>query len=145
MRLWSIHPEYLDAKGLVALWREGLLALAVLKGNTRGYERHPQLKRFLQVKKPVEALLAYLWSVYDESLKRGYCFDFHKLGIRIKHKPLKIRRGQLEYEMEHLKKKLLKRDPVQYERVRNQTDLKPHPLFVITEGGLEDWEKRPEG
>ncbi|WP_368086417.1 pyrimidine dimer DNA glycosylase/endonuclease V [Nitrosomonas sp. Nm34] len=26
MRLWSIHPKYLDAKGLLALWREGLQA-----------------------------------------------------------------------------------------------------------------------
>jgi len=30
MRLWSLHPRYLDAKGLVALWREGLLAQKVL-------------------------------------------------------------------------------------------------------------------
>ena len=36
MRLWSLHPRYLDAKGLVALWREGLLAQAVLKGQTKG-------------------------------------------------------------------------------------------------------------
>ena len=26
MRIWSLHPEYLDARGLVALWREALLA-----------------------------------------------------------------------------------------------------------------------
>jgi carboxyl-terminal processing protease len=29
MRLWSLHPKYLDAQGLVALWREALLAKAV--------------------------------------------------------------------------------------------------------------------
>jgi hypothetical protein len=29
-RIWSLHPKYLDARGLVALWREGLLAQAVL-------------------------------------------------------------------------------------------------------------------
>ncbi|HEU5178767.1 MAG TPA: pyrimidine dimer DNA glycosylase/endonuclease V, partial [Burkholderiales bacterium] len=32
MRLWSLHPKYLDARGLVALWREALLAQAVLRG-----------------------------------------------------------------------------------------------------------------
>jgi hypothetical protein len=32
MRLWSLHPEYLDANGLVALWREALLAQAFLQG-----------------------------------------------------------------------------------------------------------------
>jgi hypothetical protein len=35
LRLWSIHPKYLDATGLVALWREALLAQKVLKGKTK--------------------------------------------------------------------------------------------------------------
>ena len=26
MRLWSLHPKHLDPQGLVARWREGLLA-----------------------------------------------------------------------------------------------------------------------
>ena len=43
MRLWSIHPRYLDSMGLVALWREALLAQAVLRGETKGYKFHPQL------------------------------------------------------------------------------------------------------
>lgn len=46
MRLWTLHPEYLDRQGLVALWREAPLAKAVLEGKTRGYRRHPQLERF---------------------------------------------------------------------------------------------------
>jgi hypothetical protein len=50
MRLWTLHPKYLDARGLVALWREALLAQKVLRGATRGqllYEwRH--LKRKLK-------------------------------------------------------------------------------------------------
>ncbi len=29
MRLWSLHPRYLDPQGLMALWRETLLAKAV--------------------------------------------------------------------------------------------------------------------
>lgn len=37
MRIWSLHPSYLDAKGLVALWRETLLAQKVLLGATVGY------------------------------------------------------------------------------------------------------------
>lgn len=30
MRLWSLHPSYLDRAGLLAVWREGLLAQSVL-------------------------------------------------------------------------------------------------------------------
>ncbi|MEM3714836.1 MAG: pyrimidine dimer DNA glycosylase/endonuclease V [Nitrososphaeria archaeon] len=40
MRLWSIHPKYLDQKGLVACWREGLLAKKVLLGKVKGYKNH---------------------------------------------------------------------------------------------------------
>ena len=32
MRLWTLHPQYLDAQGLTALWRESLLARKVLQG-----------------------------------------------------------------------------------------------------------------
>ncbi|MGC2462396.1 MAG: pyrimidine dimer DNA glycosylase/endonuclease V [Steroidobacteraceae bacterium] len=32
MRQWPLHPRYLDARGLVALWREALLAQAVRRG-----------------------------------------------------------------------------------------------------------------
>ena len=41
MRLWTLHPQYLDPRGLVALWREALLAQKVLLGRTRGYRAHP--------------------------------------------------------------------------------------------------------
>jgi hypothetical protein len=45
MRLWSLHPRYLDRQGLAARWREGLLARLVLRGQTRGYARHSQPER----------------------------------------------------------------------------------------------------
>ena len=43
MRLWSLHPKYLDKLGLLGLWRESLLAQKVLLGKTKGYKNHPQL------------------------------------------------------------------------------------------------------
>ncbi|WP_396134581.1 pyrimidine dimer DNA glycosylase/endonuclease V [Cellulomonas sp. ATA003] len=46
MRIWSVHPRYLDRQGLTAGWREGLLAQKVLTGTTKGYRNHPQLRRF---------------------------------------------------------------------------------------------------
>ena len=75
MRLWTLHPRYLDSQGLVALWREALLARAVLRGRTRGYRHHPQLNRFRGAPNPVTCLNAYLRIVYDESVRRGYSFD----------------------------------------------------------------------
>jgi len=32
MRMWSVHPSHLDRAGLVACWRESLLAQAVPAG-----------------------------------------------------------------------------------------------------------------
>jgi hypothetical protein len=141
VRLWSIHPRYLDSKGLVALWREGLLALAVLEGKTRGYKRHPQLERFLAAGNPVTAITCYLWAVYDEAEKRGYNFKPEKLGRRRKCKALPVTDGQLQYELEHLKDKLKTRDPVRHEAIRRLRDPESHPAFLRTRGGIECWER----
>jgi hypothetical protein len=78
MRLWSLHPEYLDTKGLVALWREALLAKHVLEGKTKGYKNHPQLDRFKQSVSPVEMINQYLAEVYIEASKRNYNFNKEK-------------------------------------------------------------------
>ncbi len=106
MRLWSIHPQYLDSKGLVALWRESLLAQKVLQGQTRGYRNHPQLSRFQDLQKPVAAIATYLEEILQESLRRGYTFDARKIAAgRIRNKII-VTSGQLEYELDHLRKKL---------------------------------------
>jgi Pyrimidine dimer DNA glycosylase len=60
MRLWSIHPSFWDRQGLVAVWREALLAQKVLQGETKGYRSHPQLQRFRSSGDPLGAIAAYL-------------------------------------------------------------------------------------
>ena len=141
MRLWSLHPCYLDARGLVALWREGLLALKVLKGMSGGYRRHPQLERFKTQSDPVAALNCYLWSVYDESVKRGYHFNAGKLDPISPCVQVPVTNGQLAFELSHLKRKLKKRDPARYKRVVAVKECQSHPLFKVFSGGIESWEK----
>jgi hypothetical protein len=141
MRLWSVHPRYLDAKGLVALWREGLLARSVLKRKTQGYRYHPQLDRFRSCLKPIAAIDRYLWAVYDESEKRGFHFDARKLGRKIECTKIWVTRGQLQYEWNHLKAKLKVRDRAQYARIRAVSKPLPHPLFRNRSGGIEPWER----
>ena len=68
MRLWSLHPAYLDTKALVACWREGLLTRKVLLGNTQGYRNHPQLQRFKLQPDPIASLDQYLSAILDEDL-----------------------------------------------------------------------------
>lgn len=141
MRLWSLHPSYLDSKGIVALWREALLAKHVLEGKTKGYINHPQLIRFRRSKDPVSAINSFLLEVQIESEKRGYVFDKTKIGkIKFPHE-LTVTTGQLEYELEHLKKKLFIRDKNRFEKICNLKAPKPNPLFKIIDGEIEEWEK----
>jgi hypothetical protein len=138
MRLWSLHPQYLDAKGLVALWREGLLAQAVLAGETRGYRSHPQLERFRD--RP-GAIGAYLHHVVDEAESRGYTFDRSKLPPLDGAGQLEVADGQLRYEWQHLAAKLRGRDTTRYERFAMTIDPLPHPVFVVVPGSVATWEK----
>lgn len=140
MRLWSLHPRYLDAKGLVALWRETLLAQAVLAGRTRGYTRHPQLRRFQAVPAPAEQVAAYLRAVHDEAAERGYRFDASRIGPHGVVAPLTVTHGQLAYEWAHLLRKLETRAPELHERWRNVGAPEPHPLFRVIDGEVEAWE-----
>src|SRR5512146_1122488 len=124
MRLWSLHPRFLDARGLVALWREGLLARAVLRGETRGYRHHPQLERFRARRDPVAAIDCYLSRVLDEARERGYHFDATKVAYRrCRHDLVAVESGQLEHEWRLLLDKLHKRSPARWaaERRRRPT------------------------
>ncbi len=140
MRLWSIHPRYLDARGLVALWREGLLAQSVLLGNTRGYKNHPQLLRFKNTCNQVAAIATYLSSVADEAKRRGYHFDSRKIVNRRINNNLAVTDGQLDYEFQHLLKKLKKRDLDRYRKLKNVSAIEQHPLFDKVNGNVESWE-----
>lgn len=141
MRLWSIHPKYLDPQGLVALWREALLAQKVLCGKTRGYKNHPQLERFKKERRPREVLAAYLSFVLKEAKSRGYDFDRRKIGPRRVRKKMRVTKGQLRYEFLWLCRKLKKRSPECYRAIRGQKNILPHPLFLRQKGAVEWWER----
>ena len=140
MRLWSLHPRHLDARGLVALWREGLLARAVLRGETRGYRHHPQLDRFRALPDPVAALDAYLSRVLDEARVRGYRFDGRKIRYRPPGRRWPLASGQLEREWSHLLAKLRVRDRRRWAAARALRP-EPHPGFRVVPGPVAPWER----
>lgn len=142
VRLWTLHPKYLDAKGLVALWREGLLARAVLRGTTKGYRNHPQLERFRAHASPLAAINVYLRAVAFEAESRGYSFNRQKIGPGRRGVALSATHGQMAHEWKHLLRKLRTRSPGLYARWRRGADPEPHPLFEIVQGGIESWERR---
>lgn len=142
MRLWTLHPRYLDAQGLVALWREALLARAVLRGQTRGYRHHPQLGRFRAHPRPRAAISAFLADVHAESRAREYSFDAGKIGaVRTDLVRIAATSGQLDYEWRHLLGKLRVRNPDVFERWHKLEEPEAHPLSKIVPGGIEQWER----
>lgn len=140
MRLWSLHPRYLDAKGLLALWREGLLAQKVLAGGTKGYRHHPQLRRFRDQPDPLGAIAAYLREVQRETQRRGYRCDAARIGNVASGARMTVTRGQLAFELAHLRKKLAARDPEACQHVAGVSAPEPHPLFMVVPGEVEAWE-----
>lgn len=141
MRLWSISPQYLDPMGIVALWREGLLAQKVLLGETKGYKAHPQLIRFRSANEPVMAIGCYLKEVLNEAVRRGYNFDSSKIVSSVAVPGMFVQSGQIAYEWEHLLNKQKNRAPAWYEANKAVVKPLPHPLFEIVPGGVEDWER----
>ena len=141
MRLWSIHPRYLDPQGLVALWREALLARAVLQGKTLGYRHHPQLRRFRAHPVPRSAISAYLSAVHAEASRRGYAFDAGKVGAGRCAEPIPVTRGQIMHEWEHLLRKLSARSPEHYRRWRTIALPQCHPFMRRCVGQIEPWER----
>ena len=141
MRLWTVHPKYLDGSGLVALWREALLAQAVLRGRTRGYTRHPQLDRFRHQTAPVRSIANYLHVVHEEASRRGYKFDRRKIARGGSVTQIETSRGQLRFEWQHLIDKLRARNPQWLHSLRVASLPRPHPSFRIISGGIEGWEK----
>jgi hypothetical protein len=144
MRLWTLHPKHLDRQGLLALWREGLLARAVLRGQTRGYRHHPQLERFRAHAAPEAAIDAYLAVVQQEAAARGYAFDRSKLGPLMPTAGIVATAGQLEFEWQHLLAKLALRNPALLERWRSERPA-CHPLFLLEPGPLAPWERPTAG
>ena len=141
VRLWTLHPRHLDAQGLVALWREALLAKAVLQGKTRGYRHHPQLRRFQEHPRPIASINAYLHGLVAEARRRGYRFDASKArGPRVAGR-MAATTGQLQFEMRHLLRKLNRRSRADYLRLLR---VRPgaHPLFRIRPGPVAEWEAR---
>ena len=141
MRLWTLHPTYLDPKGLAALWRESLLARTVLRGETRGYRHHPQLARFQAQPEPVSSLDAYLAAIHAEATARGYAFDRSKLGPGRAVQLIAVNEGQLKYEWHHFLHKLSVRSPELYRRWHDLAMPDCHPLFEVRPGPVEEWER----
>jgi hypothetical protein len=114
VRLWSLHPKYLDA---------------------------PQLHRFREHPSPRRAIDAWLAGLHAEATLRGYSFDRSKIGPLYKLTRIPVTRGQIDYEWRHLKRKLARRSPAQLAKVKLVRRPHCHPLLCARPGPIAAWEK----
>jgi pyrimidine dimer DNA glycosylase len=141
LRIWSLHPRYLDRQALIAGWREALLAKAVLSGLTRGYRHHPQLLRFQQQPDPVKCIDAYLDALYEEAILRGYRFDRSKVGPVCAVTSIETTTGQVAHEWERLLQKVASRSPDWLPKLTAVSVPECHPLFTVVAGPIASWER----
>lgn len=142
MRLWSLHPKYLDRQGLTACWREGLLAQTVLAGRTRGYRAHPQLERFRDTAAPTTTIATYLHAVAEEADARGYRYDRSRVDAAAQPDVrLTVSVGQLDFEWSWLTSKLQDRSPDWHARWEDVDRPMPHPMFRVIDGPVAAWER----
>lgn len=143
MRLWSIDFSYLDRPGLLACWRESLLARNVLYGLTEGYKHHPRLARFKPSGDPVTAINTYLYYILLESRNRNYSFDENRLDYSSIntdfHMPVTV--GQVTYEFKLLLSKLKTRSPVNFNKIKGIDRPSTCRLFIQVEGDAENWDR----
>ena len=125
----------------MALWREALLAQAVLRGRTKGYRHHPQLIRLRAHSSPVGCIGEYLRAVHEEAATRGYSFAAKRITPARARGRLKVTRDQLEFEWRHLLEKLRVRDPERLAELSRVKRPSPHPLFRMVRGSVAPWEK----
>ncbi|WP_431710858.1 pyrimidine dimer DNA glycosylase/endonuclease V [Glutamicibacter uratoxydans] len=147
MRLWTLHPSLLDTKGLVACWRETLLAQKVLAEHTTGYRNHPQLERLRATANPLETVGFYLKGLWEEADARGYHFRVERIleaGNENLAGTLPVTVGQVLFEAQHLERKLLVRDPSRVAALpKDASNTRLHALFRLVDGPVEPWEKDP--
>ncbi|OQB09054.1 MAG: hypothetical protein BWY21_00959 [Parcubacteria group bacterium ADurb.Bin216] len=151
MRLWSIHPVYLDDIGLSRCYYEGIGGLKTMLG----MQRHPQLNRFKQSKDPVNNLKYYLIHVYTESVFREKDYKHFELleDLCLKsYKPdyIPVSNKQLEFEIRWLVGKMStercynshqKIERLMYDYQNKNISSLTHHLFNVVDGEIEDWER----
>lgn len=141
MRIWSIHPSYLDSAGINGCWRESLLAQKILNGHNFSYKNHSQMKRFYSDRESLLAIGTYLYYIYLESVKRNYNYDFNKILYFNNNYKMQVTENQLLYEFNLLQWKLKKRNYKKYLENKNIKEIFPNNIFDVKEGQIESWEK----
>lgn len=138
MRLWTLHPKYLDSEGLMAVWRDALRARRLLKEETDGDSDHPQLTRFRETDHPADAIECYLQTVFEEARERDVSFDASKLHTPVRNVRIEETEDRLLYEWHRLLDKLRERQPPLFRKIKDLERPDAHPMFTIIEDDVHE-------
>jgi hypothetical protein len=145
MRIWSIHPKYLDSKELLNLWNETIQAKNEFLTKFSGHFSNKQLERFLDLKNPLEAINSYMSSIYREAVKRDFSVDDSFMDWDFDDSiQIPVTAGQISHEISKLKSRLRERDEKKLQKLNGRTFLELHPIFYSVPGTIEEWENDSE-
>ena len=148
MRIWTLHPRFLDRQGLLGQWREALQAKNALldphHSSNVCHER--QLRRFKAAKiQALSCMGVYLHAVADEMILRGYKPNVSLIPYYVGTPSLiPVTQGQVNFEIAHLMAKLTERDPsrlLPLSKIRVLMSNQLNPIFKEVGGDIESWEK----
>lgn len=132
MSLWTVHPKYLDKQGLIALWREGLLAQKSLNGELDIELNNQVWQQFKNSENPLKAIGTYLSFIASEGARRGYKLGHEKIIYpNFDDNKFDIRPQDLIFEMKHLRDKLKLRDKNKWHEVNQVEQVEPNPAFRL--------------
>ena len=133
MRVWTIHPRYLDRKELRLSWSSGLKALKVLS-QPKIYNRFQSgLSVFRTQSEPLFALTSYLLEIAKEGKRRGMDMDVSNLpklpkDFRLKI-PVSVQRVRSDRQL--LIKHLARIGKKHVEKFESMRASLTHPLFFL--------------
>ena len=150
MRLWTIHPRYLDNLTLFTCWKEAITARKELKDEAISPTHHPQLIRFRKCGTPVATMNSYIYNLFLELKVRHVKVDHKELGRYRRYERIKVGFGQLYYEFYFLQGKLKNRSRTKcndnfYRHWLDAGMLVSNTVFLINPvNGIEKWEEVKE-
>lgn len=154
MRLWTIHPKYLDGKRLTSQWKEGIQMMHIWKeigenpepAKRLGYVSHPQVRRLSNLLVADSGLISlllhqHLTAVHEESVQRSYSFNkklIDDLAPDCKNAPkVYVTMGQVAYEFALMATK----NNEWSQKVAIDPYMLCNPIFQVVSGSIESWEK----
>lgn len=129
MRIWTLHPRYLDDATLREAWRDGLAARRRLVAGSKGRPTDPLIHAIAACKHPVRVIDAYLSHLHQEAQRRGKAFDRSRIDGARAGAGFAVDSERVRDDWDQLMARMAEREPARHERQAELRRPHCHPAF----------------